>query len=68
MPLDPAKIKSLREKRKLTAAAAATAAGMDRPNWSRLENGRNSDPSLSTCEAVAAALGVPLAAIATRPA
>lgn len=60
MPLDPAKIKAERERRKLTQAEAAERAGMPRPHWSRIESGERSDPNLSTAERVADALNCPL--------
>lgn len=63
MPLNPQKIKALREALKLTQAQAAKLAGMRQQAWARIENGHRSDPNLSTAERVAKALGVTLNAI-----
>lgn len=67
MPLDPTKIKSLRERRSLTQQQAADAAGMPRPHWTRLESGERPDPQLSTAEKVAKALGVRVERLLTNP-
>jgi len=61
MPLDPAKIKAERERRKLTQAECAERAGMPQPHWARIELGGRPDPQLSTAERVAGALRCPLA-------
>lgn len=57
MPLDPAKIVARRMKLKLTQSEAATLAGMHQSNWSRIENGERTNPSLDTVQRIAAALG-----------
>jgi transcriptional regulator with XRE-family HTH domain len=63
MPLDPAKIKKLREKKGLTQAQAAASAGMARSGWARVETGAHPNPTLQTAQRVAAALGASLDSI-----
>jgi len=53
-------LKVLREKRGLTQAELAAKANLSREYVLRLEAGRH-DPALSTLEALAKALGVPVA-------
>ncbi|MSQ14100.1 MAG: XRE family transcriptional regulator [Dehalococcoidia bacterium] len=55
-----AQLRALRKRRGLTVTALAQAAGMERPNLSRLEHGKHL-PSLATLERVAKALRVPVA-------
>jgi transcriptional regulator with XRE-family HTH domain len=54
------RIKQLRKKRKMSQAALAEAAGISRTYLARLETFRH-DPTLSTLEKLAKALGVPIA-------
>jgi transcriptional regulator with XRE-family HTH domain len=61
MPLDPAKLKARREHLGLTQQQVADAAGMPQPGYARIESGRRNDPRLSTAQAIAKALRVPLA-------
>jgi DNA-binding XRE family transcriptional regulator len=63
MPLNPQKIKALRDALGLTQAQAARLAGMHQQAWARLEAGGRPDPKLSTAERVARVLGVGLAEI-----
>lgn len=58
MPIDPAKLKQLRESRGLTQTEAAHAADMPQPHYARLESGRNNSPTLDTAERIARALRV----------
>jgi transcriptional regulator with XRE-family HTH domain len=53
------KIKSIREAKGMTAKDVISAVGMGAPMYSRIENGVN-EPSLSTLEKIAKALGVKL--------
>lgn len=53
------KIKSIREAKGMTAKEVISAVGMGAPMYSRIENGVN-EPSLSTLEKIAKALGVKL--------
>jgi transcriptional regulator with XRE-family HTH domain len=53
------RIKQLRRKRKMSQAALAEAAGISRTYLARLETSRQ-DPTLSTLEKPATALGVPV--------
>lgn len=53
------KIKSIREAKGMTAKQVITAVDMGAPMYSRIENGVN-EPSLSTLEKIARALGVTL--------
>ena len=55
-----ARIRELRQAAGLSAVEVATAAGMARSNYARLESGRH-QPGLITLQRVAAALGVALA-------
>ncbi len=58
MPVDHDKIKSLREKLKMTLDEAAAAAGLkSRQAWHNVESGKQV-PRLDTLEKIAAALGV----------
>lgn len=67
MPLDPAKLKSRRERLNLTQQEVADAAGLQRSFYARLESGirpdtgKPNDPALSIAESVAKALRCPLA-------
>lgn len=54
-----ARVRSLRKRRGLTITALAQAAGMARPNLSRLEHGKHA-PSLNTLERIAKALRAPV--------
>jgi transcriptional regulator with XRE-family HTH domain len=73
MPVNFEKIKQLREALNLTQTAAASAAGAfgaksfagahGKMRWSDLESGRFPDPRISTLEAVAAVLRVPVQAL-----
>lgn len=54
------KIKSIREAKGMTAKEVISAVDMGAPMYSRIENGVN-EPSLSTLEKIAKALGVTLA-------
>jgi transcriptional regulator with XRE-family HTH domain len=57
--LNTAKIRALREKRGLTQAAAATAAGFKgRQAWWNIEAGRQGAITLATLQKVARVLGV----------
>lgn len=67
MPGEPgaaagARIRALRQERGLSLTALATAAGIGKGSLSELESGRR-NPTLDTLYAVAAPLGVPLAAL-----
>jgi transcriptional regulator with XRE-family HTH domain len=53
------KIKSIREAKKMSAKEVISAVDMGAPMYSRIENGVN-EPSLSTLEKIAKALGVSL--------
>jgi len=53
------KIKTIREAKGMTAKEVISAVGMGAPMYSRIENGVN-EPSLSTLEKIAKALGVKL--------
>lgn len=55
-----ARVRELRRQRGLTVTALAGAAGMARPNVSRIERGEHS-PSLDTLDRIAKALGVTIA-------
>ncbi|WP_435770786.1 helix-turn-helix domain-containing protein [Nocardioides sp. SYSU DS0651] len=57
-----ARIRGLREARGLSLSALAAAAGIGKGSLSELENGQR-NPTLDTLYAVAAPLGVPLAAL-----
>jgi len=57
LPTIGMKIQRLREKRGLTQEALAKKTGLSRGYLARLESGRH-DPSLSTLEKIAKALGV----------
>lgn len=59
--LDPARLRAARGNR--TQDEIATAAGMPRPHYARLESGQRPDPRLSTAVRVARALGVRLEAL-----
>lgn len=71
MPIDFEKIKQLREAAGLTQGAAAEAAGFKGPHakirWYEFEAGKYRDLRVSTLEAVAAALGVPITELLTGP-
>jgi transcriptional regulator with XRE-family HTH domain len=56
------RIKALREKRGLSQQALAEKAGLSRTYLARLETARQ-DPTLSTLEKLAKALGVPVSAL-----
>jgi transcriptional regulator with XRE-family HTH domain len=60
VPVDPEKIKRLREKKGLTQDEAAAAAGMKsgRQHWNNIESGRQASKSISVelLERIAAAL------------
>ena len=59
VPLNRKKIRELREARGWSLARAATEAGMgNRQQWEKVEAGRVADPSISTVERIARALGV----------
>ena len=59
VPLNRKKIRNLREARGWSLARAATEAGMsNRQQWEKVEAGRVADPSISTVERMARALGV----------
>ena len=53
------KIKTIREAKGMTAKEVISAVGMGAPMYSRIENGVN-EPSLSTLEKIAKALGIKL--------
>jgi transcriptional regulator with XRE-family HTH domain len=55
-----AKLKAIRERRKLTQEQLAEKAGISRPYLARLETAKQ-DPTLSTIEKLAKALGVKVA-------
>ena len=57
-------IKRIREAKKLSQKEVITAIGMGAAQYSRIENGKT-DPSVSTLERVAQALGVELAELFT---
>lgn len=57
-------IKKIREAKKLSQKEVITAIGMGAAQYSRIENGKT-DPSVSTLERVAQALGVELAELFT---
>ena len=58
MPLDPAKIRSRREKLGLTQPQAARLAGLTTwQHWQKLELGRTPNPRADTLAAVARVLG-----------
>lgn len=63
MPLDPAKIRSRREKLKLTQTDAAARAGILRPSWARVESGSHTNIEFATAEKIAKALDCQLHAI-----
>ncbi|MSP78141.1 MAG: XRE family transcriptional regulator [Dehalococcoidia bacterium] len=54
------RVQALRKERGMTVTALAEAAGMERPNLSRLEHGKHA-PSLETLERVAKGLGMTVA-------
>lgn len=54
----PAKLKKLRERKKLSRYAVAKAAGMHYANYWQLENGRKPRPAAQTISRVAEAIGV----------
>jgi transcriptional regulator with XRE-family HTH domain len=59
MPLDIAKIKTLREAIPLTQEQAARRAGFSsRQKWNDIENGRRMNLSIETLEKIAGVLGV----------
>lgn len=59
MGLDIEKMRSLREGMPLTQEQAAKKAGMSsRQAWQRIEDGRHTNVSIETLEAIAHALGV----------
>jgi transcriptional regulator with XRE-family HTH domain len=55
-------LRKLRRKRRMSQAALATNAGVSREYVARLETGHH-DPSLSTLQKLAKALGVPVASL-----
>ena len=64
VPLNREKIRQLREAQKLTLSEAGARIGMSRQQWHDIESGRRSDPSFSTIERIARALGVGLGDLA----
>ncbi len=58
MPINTTKLRTIREQRGLSQAAAARAAGLTRQRWCDLECGRRPRPSLDLTLRVARALGV----------
>lgn len=59
MPLDIEKMRSVRERMKLTQEVAAQAAGMSgRQQWNDVESGRKGNVSIATLEAIAKALKI----------
>jgi transcriptional regulator with XRE-family HTH domain len=61
MPLDRGKIRELRVSKGWSHAEAARHAGMaNRQQWEAIESGRRADPSFSTVQRIARALGVTL--------
>jgi transcriptional regulator with XRE-family HTH domain len=58
MPLDPAKLKSIRARLGISQTEAAHRAGIHQQAYQRIEAGRRPDPQLSTLERLAEALGV----------
>lgn len=58
--IDLDKIRELREARGLSIAQAAESVGLTRFGWYQVESGRRPDPSFSTMQKIAAALGVTL--------
>lgn len=56
--LDVAKIRQLREDRKLTQVQAAAAAGMSVSRWNDIEAGGRRNVTIDTLATIAAALGV----------
>ena len=59
MPLDITKMRELREKRGLSLAQAAKAAGFaGRQQWHQIESGQRTNIELNTLEKIAEALGV----------
>lgn len=57
MPLSAAKLRALRERAGLTQTDVAKAVGIARPNYVRMETGRNTNPKLNVAQAVARAIG-----------
>jgi transcriptional regulator with XRE-family HTH domain len=58
MPLDTAKVATLRQAKGLSQAQAAALLGTSRQYWSQLEAAQIPNPSISTLEQLASALGV----------
>jgi transcriptional regulator with XRE-family HTH domain len=58
MPIDPQKIRTLREQRKLSLQEAATLAGLKtRQQWHNIESGERLHITADTLQAIARALG-----------
>lgn len=68
MPLDPHRIKFLREQQRLSLQEAATRAGLKtRQQWFRIESGARSNITPDTLLAIARALGVSMEELMTGP-
>ncbi|MEM8873823.1 MAG: helix-turn-helix transcriptional regulator [Planctomycetota bacterium] len=66
VPVDRDKIRQLREDLGLTQAEAAKRAGFHgHQQWYAVESGKRSDPSVSTIQRIAAALGVTIDELVT---
>jgi transcriptional regulator with XRE-family HTH domain len=69
VPLDTHKLRALRVGRGWTYAEAAERAGMtNRQRWYAVESGQRADPSISTVERMARALGVTVDDLLVKPA
>ncbi|MEM7806480.1 MAG: helix-turn-helix transcriptional regulator [Planctomycetota bacterium] len=60
VPVNHARIRQLREDAGLSIEAAASLGGLSWHGWHQVESGRRRDPSVSTLQKIARALGVGL--------
>lgn len=66
MPLDPTKIESVMVAKSVSRAELSKRSGIAPPNITRLLSGERPDPTLSTVERLAKALGCPIAKLVSE--
>ena len=66
MPLDPSKVQSVMAAKSVSRAALSKRTGIAPPHITRLLSGERPDPTLSTVERLAKALGCPIAKLVSE--
>jgi len=66
MPLDPSKIQSVMTAKSVSRAELSKRTGIAPPHITRLLSGERRDPTLSTVERLAKALGCPIAKLVSE--